>query len=472
MVRWRALRLVFPALIVLLGPYAAQAATFSVADGDVSGLIAAIRAANSAADPDVIELAPAGTYTLTSVAEDDGFAGGAGLPYIRNPLTIYGRGARINRSTASGTPDFRIMFIFVTDVVLDRLTIMGGHGGNDNRGGGGIGITTGRLTITNSTITGNTSLGDGGGGIASYCGVLTVENSTISHNTGLGGRTGGGILNWSSPPACYATTTIVASTIFENRAADPGLPGRGDAIADAFSSPRQSITLKNSVVASPAEGLGDDCFVGAGVLVSAGGNIASDGSCVLTGSNDSNSTDPMLAPLADNGGPTPTHVPLTDSAAIDAVPVEDCTDAVGAPLAFDQRGVSRPQHSACDTGSVELVLPSFSICLLYDATKAVRSGATLPLKLQLCDAAGNNLSSSEITVHAIALTQSSTSISGAVQDAGNANPDYDFRFDPALGGSGGYIFNLSTTGLTTGTYDLSFTVAGDSLVYTASFQVK
>ena len=71
-----------------------------------------------------------------------------------------------------------------------------------------------------------------------------------------------------------------------------------------------------------------------------------------------------------------------------------------------------------------------------------------------------------------AFTQVSSSISGAVEDSGNANPDNDFRFDSTLGGTGGYIFNLSTKGLATGTYNLNFTVTGDSAAHAATFQVK
>ena len=44
---------------------------------------------------------------------------------------------------------------------------------------------------------------------------------------------------------------------------------------------------------------------------------------------------------------------------------------------------------------------------------------------------------------------------GLLDDSGNANPDFDSRYDAALEG---YIFNLKTTGLTTGTYNLNFTV--------------
>jgi hypothetical protein len=41
-----------------------------------------------------------------------------------------------------------------------------------------------------------------------------------------------------------------------------------------------------------------------------------------------------------------------------------------------------------------------------------------------------------------------------------------------LGGTGGYIFNLSTKGLVKGTYDLVFTVEGDATTHSVSFQVR
>lgn len=116
--------------------------------------------------------------------------------------------------------------------------------------------------------------------------------------------------------------------------------------------------------------------------------------------------------------------------------------------------------------------PHYSVCLLYDSTKAVHSGSTLPVKLELCDGSGNDLSSSTVIVHAVGITQISTSISGPVQDSGNANPDNDFRFDSTLGTIGGYIFNLNTNGFMTGTYNLNFMVTGDSFVYSAPVQVK
>jgi hypothetical protein len=101
-----------------------------------------------------------------------------------------------------------------------------------------------------------------------------------------------------------------------------------------------------------------------------------------------------------------------------------------------------------------------SPCLLYDPTKSAKSGSTVPLKFQLCDSTGANVSSSSVTIHATGLAKLDNSASGMVQDSGNANPGDDFRYDATLGGTGGYIFNKSTKGLTSGTWKLTFTVDG------------
>jgi Big-like domain-containing protein len=114
---------------------------------------------------------------------------------------------------------------------------------------------------------------------------------------------------------------------------------------------------------------------------------------------------------------------------------------------------------------------SYAICTLYDQTKSVQSGATFPIKLYLCDANGNDVSSSSILLHATQVTNV-FGFSGDVEAAGNANPDNDFRFDSTLGPAGGYIFNLSTTGLPTGTYSLQFTAGSDPVTHSVNFGVK
>jgi hypothetical protein len=58
--------------------------------------------------------------------------------------------------------------------------------------------------------------------------------------------------------------------------------------------------------------------------------------------------DPMIGPLAANGGPTLTHALLTGSPAIDAA----ATSCEGSST--DQRGLPAPSGSACDMGSFEV----------------------------------------------------------------------------------------------------------------------
>jgi hypothetical protein len=113
----------------------------------------------------------------------------------------------------------------------------------------------------------------------------------------------------------------------------------------------------------------------------------------------------------------------------------------------------------------------YGICALYDQTKAVHSGATIPVKMYLGNC-GTDLSSSSIVVHATGLFQMSSLTSDPVVDDGNANPDMDFRFDSTLGPSGGYIFNLKTSGLGTGNWVIQFTVAGDPTLHSLGFGVK
>jgi predicted extracellular nuclease len=110
---------------------------------------------------------------------------------------------------------------------------------------------------------------------------------------------------------------------------------------------------------------------------------------------------------------------------------------------------------------------SFKICLLYDPNKAVKSGATYPIKLQLCDINDNNVSSPSTMLHATGVGLVSSTVTGDVISAGEANPDNNFRFD-----NGYYILNLKTTGLGTGVYNLYFTAGDDPVVHAVQFQVK
>jgi hypothetical protein len=119
----------------------------------------------------------------------------------------------------------------------------------------------------------------------------------------------------------------------------------------------------------------------------------------------------------------------------------------------------------------------FKLCLLYDPTKAVLRGSTAPIKFQLCSATGANLSAPGIVVHAVKVERISPVSPGQLEDSGSANPDSDFRYDATLGTTGGYVYNLSTKNLATGTWMLTFTVqdkAGSTSTqtYTTNFGVK
>lgn len=114
---------------------------------------------------------------------------------------------------------------------------------------------------------------------------------------------------------------------------------------------------------------------------------------------------------------------------------------------------------------------AYGVCPLYDQTRSVKSGATFPIKLYLCGASGSDLSSSAVVVHATGVFLQSTFV-GEPEDAGNSNPDYDFRFDSTLGPAGGYIFNLKTSGLGSGSYSLQFTAGADPNAHAVGFGVK
>jgi hypothetical protein len=104
---------------------------------------------------------------------------------------------------------------------------------------------------------------------------------------------------------------------------------------------------------------GNNCFAGSARMIDGGGNLDDDGTCGFTASTSKSNTPAGLDPagLQDNGGPTQTIALCSGvgmpagctgpSAAIDAA--VSCP-----PPTTDQRGVSRPQGSACDIGSFEL----------------------------------------------------------------------------------------------------------------------
>lgn len=191
--------------------------------------------------------------------------------------------------------------------------------------GGGIFSGTGNtLTITRSTIAGNQSR-DSGAGILND-GTAQLTNVTISGNAVISEGDGTGFFNG-------ATATLINVTIANNSTP------LGGALANA-----DTLIMQNNLVAGQAAG--DDCSIFAPVT-SNGGNLNSDGSCDLGHPTDlPNTADPRLGPLGGNGGPTFTHALLAGSPALDTAVSAGCP-------AVDQRGVSRPQGTACDIGAYE-----------------------------------------------------------------------------------------------------------------------
>ncbi len=174
--------------IVLAFAGGAQADTLTVtntSDGPAPGPVGSLRKAiNDADSGDTIYFAlPANSsVTLTS-----------GHLLIDKSLTISGPGASrlsVRRDTATNTPQFRIFFVNGEwNVTIAGLTIANGSISGPGSVGAGIANLNGAVTITNSTLSGNSG---GSGGIYNL-GTLTITNSTISGNTAA--YFGGGIYN-------------------------------------------------------------------------------------------------------------------------------------------------------------------------------------------------------------------------------------------------------------------------------------
>jgi hypothetical protein len=356
------------ATMLIITPVAQAATTVSIADGDVASLKDAIIAANGG-NPQVINLATGGDYVLTSAIYDQGNVNYSGLPEITGDVTIHGNGSTIERSSAAGTPAFGVLAVGSGGSLnIDDVTITGGNNTTYYQNGGGIN-NHGTLTVTNSTITGNSAPG-GGGGIYNTYGSVTVIGSTISNNTASStevNSSGGGVDN------AIGTVTIVNSTIIGNFA---NYGGGGISSISAMS------VINSTVTGNSTSGFGD------GILGLAGGNVTVTNSIVAgNGSADVYGTttdgghnlvggDPMLGALASNGGPTQTMALLPGSPAIDAG--DDTTCSASPVSGVDQRGYTRPAGSHCDIGAFELdAVPNQAPILATDqATVSVSEGQT------------------------------------------------------------------------------------------------
>jgi len=219
--------------------------------------------------------------------------------------------------------------------------------------GGGVFSETqnARLSIDQTTITGNSSVGAGGGVFVRGQGsVATITNSTISGNTA--GSYAGGVQTQQGAVSTFTNVTISgntaplwvalttgsgssASLVNVTIAGNISTGLSGSAIGNY-----SSLTLKNTAIQDGSTGCDGD-----GAFQSLGHNLDGDDSCHLTGPGDMPNVDAKLGALSDNGGPTQTHALLPGSPAIDH------GDNAGCP-ATDQRGYARPADGDGDTTAV------------------------------------------------------------------------------------------------------------------------
>jgi hypothetical protein len=201
-----------------------------------------------------------------------------------------------------------------------------------------LGVDNG-VSVTAENLTFTASQADGAAATILDQGSLLVEESTYSGNNGPAIIVGNGT-------ATVRNTTITAngddgidvggSTLLEN---DTIASNGGRGISNPIS---PAITMRNSIVWGNALG---DCTIPLTTPGSSSINsLDGDGSC---GVGALSSTNPLLGPLAQNGGTTQTRALLAGSPAVNA-------GTTPCP-ATDERGPSFPRDALCDLGAYEMI---------------------------------------------------------------------------------------------------------------------
>src|SRR5436190_10879989 len=185
------------AFVIALSQISLRAATFQIADGDVQSLITALIIANTNSQPDIINLATNGIYSLTIVNNTtDGLNG---LPSIvndgsANGILINGNGSVLQREPPSFPPGLGLLRILhIADggiLEMNRTTIRNGFA---IAPGAGI-FNRGRIVLNECTVSGNRTVkiagfigGPFAGGGIFNAGIVTVNESMILNNSVFAG---------------------------------------------------------------------------------------------------------------------------------------------------------------------------------------------------------------------------------------------------------------------------------------------
>jgi len=324
-----------------------------------------------------------GTLTITnSIVSGNSVSGqqigGGGIANEHGTLTITNSTVSGNLVSGPKTAGGGILNVSSGTLTITNSIVSGNSVSGQNSGGGGILSDSSTLTLTNSTVSDNTS--QFGGGIYNYNGTLTLTNSTISGNTASG--RGSGIINLDS------TLTLTNSTVSGNTASGAnsnggGIINQGGKADITFSTiygntaessgggifiqddhdinpPKPSyVVMRNSLVAGNYAHASPDI---AGMLISDGNNLIQNFSGAtfvdplkLHSTDISGDSLPNLGidpTLHDNGGQTKALALLPGSPAIDAIPLAACHPN---GITTDQRGIKRPDDNEhfCDIGAYE-----------------------------------------------------------------------------------------------------------------------
>jgi CSLREA domain-containing protein len=249
---------------------------------------------------------------------------------------------------ASGT-------LSIVDSILadNQITANGGSGNGGAGSGGAISSSAASNVILRSALVRNRvlALGPVNNGAASggafFGAALILTDSTASGNGLFAGAASGGA--FFNGPAEVSSSTIVDSQLRAGAKSGGGFFG--------------IVTARNSILAHNEV---SNCF---GPFTSEGYNLIDIDCGVTPGPGDQIGTDtapidPLLGPLANNGGATLTHALRFGSPAIDAGNPTGCLDENAMALTVDQRNFPRVVDgnqdgtAICDIGALEQSAPT------------------------------------------------------------------------------------------------------------------